>query len=676
MTRPASPSLIVDAKTEMVASAVAQALGQMRFDSGNDYGLLAPKIRTVHSVDERKEILDGFLESARSAALDPGARDRAKQQPDLILQEIGRDDFDRAAARGFQFEPKSDHDFDASRVGATSNPRTWSWSSERTGAGSFSHPLRYRLRLQRFHVELGWNNALAALAAFSIPVLYFGWSTLPLKEEGEELRFLDSSIWHRYVTVPSKLSKFEEIIFRIEEVVENQRRGLYRTVVALEYLDHVLGVLPNLGSGAFGHRRWVRPLPLQSETWAETQADQLEREWATANGSEGSDPMPLQRRILLIDDYAREPLRRVESTTQPTDLEPEFPDQNKADLVERALRRPFADGIKTADTLAAAEEILTAESDSKKTPRRFDMILLDYLLGFNEEGERDYGISLLQNEPYSLKTLHRRGYRGPLGRFWVFPVSVFPMVIESEMASGAFQLQSPEYMLASGADPACTPNLFRFKFLRFLLAQERFASVPSLELSRRLDPSEDPLPAKGGTSDPKNQNKPPAQTSQKSPPEPENRIEPPEADSQESPPEPQKQEEPSAPDSQKGRPAPEPIGPEDARRLYFHFVERQHQLMALKEDHDAESLLAKEILAKFDHESAERAYFSLAALCRYVGWGTGLDHERALDHLDYLTEQLKKMDKGSGDASMPKGLSLDLADRLEKAVSSIAGPYL
>ena len=65
--------------------------------------------------------------------------------------------------------------------------------------------------------------------------------------------------------------------------------------------------------------------------------------------------------------------------------------------------------------------------------------------------------------------------QGPLGKFWIFPVSAFSHAFSAEIQQGRVQNIGTNCHVSSGADPICTPKLFRLKVVRFLKTMMRVA---------------------------------------------------------------------------------------------------------------------------------------------------------------------------------------------------------
>ncbi len=110
--------------------------------------------------------------------------------------------------------------------------------------------------------------------------------------------------------------------------------------------------------------------------------------------------------------------------------------------------------------------------------KTYDVILLDYLLGTGNDDRngREYGYDFLQKLEHSFEAHEGKDdgsplHKGPLGRFWIFPVSSFPFAFADKLRQLGMDGYSDHWLLSGGGDPVCTPELFRFNFLNFVKQQ-------------------------------------------------------------------------------------------------------------------------------------------------------------------------------------------------------------
>lgn len=295
------------------------------------------------------------------------------------------------------------------------------------------------------------------------------------------VKFFDSCIWYRYVPLNCQFEK--NFINVLKEIFGNFDDGyrIYETNVAREFLEFQTRMMVNsyLTGVNGGHASDVTPYKFHSEMFMRDKVYDLDK-------NELNEPYKKIRnfewRALLIDDYGNLPLRTGNKHSGPT----------KKAIIEKSLKYIQQE----TDELHANIEIEIAQPENKKInedkrkqslvagalmkldEKMYDLIFLDYLLGEKniqtDSGEikkrgREYGHELLAIIDDSKAEILKN--KGPLGRFWIFPISAFSYAMLDELREqGIFHL-SEHWHLSSGADPVNTPNLFRYKLYKFMNLQ-------------------------------------------------------------------------------------------------------------------------------------------------------------------------------------------------------------
>jgi len=108
------------------------------------------------------------------------------------------------------------------------------------------------------------------------------------------------------------------------------------------------------------------------------------------------------------------------------------------------------------------------EAKNAMQTEMFDMIFLDYLLGKRDGGAREFGSELLI-EIQNKKDIQENA--GPLGKFWIFPISAFSYAMMDELREQGYGYLSEYWYISGGADPINTPWLFKYKLVKFLNQQ-------------------------------------------------------------------------------------------------------------------------------------------------------------------------------------------------------------
>ena len=293
-------------------------------------------------------------------------------------------------------------------------------------------------------------------------------------------RFWDSSIWHRYVPLNEDFkTNFCEAL---EEIGGYFEQRLYTTNVSLEFLEFQTRMLVNsylasIGEG--GHATDVTPYKFHSETAMKVKADKELNKIK-------SDGENLRWRFLLIDDYAKARLRPCNSNNE---------SKTKQEIIESVLKEKVGNiEICSSDENIGEPAVNLIDWAFEKLEKNmYDIILLDYLLGENKKvkredkrEDREFGSEFLEvlDKIFDEKKDSNLGYsreekikksKGPLGRFWIFPISVFSSAMLDEIHQQGTGHISEHWYLAAGADPVNTPQLFRYNLYRFMNLQIKTA---------------------------------------------------------------------------------------------------------------------------------------------------------------------------------------------------------
>jgi len=434
-----SANIIIDAQSEKVGTALVDCMKMLRVVlTGN-----TPIVASISKPKDRKDLFYSLLGCGKLAE---------QELPWLIMQQV---DLQKIK----NFKPPEYFFADRKKLGKIV-------LDKKRVTDQSSHPLLYRLeahKLQRYIDAIKGNEKpqiAAAYAKFSVPIIYFGYHRL-IKSDDEnlsnpsKLMFMDSSIWHRYYCLLDPLEDLFDIILDMWKWYNDYH--LYETVVALEYLDYSIRTLrsqyiEDFGSHDLAHGSHVCLTPFCSETEvAKNITGNGEKRWNLSSC-----------RYLLVDDFANDELHCCSDTNSVTKLKL----LNDLLELESTTQRPT---IKPKISCVSNVDDAMTKLNEKKGMH--DVILLDYLLGskIGKTG-RSYGTELI----YKLNNEDVPN-RGPLKHFWVFPVSAFSGAFSAELQRGGIQNLGMNYFLSSGADPICTPNLFKYKLLEFVGALQAAA---------------------------------------------------------------------------------------------------------------------------------------------------------------------------------------------------------
>ncbi|MCB9266994.1 MAG: hypothetical protein H6558_18360 [Lewinellaceae bacterium] len=276
-------------------------------------------------------------------------------------------------------------------------------------------------------------------------------------------RFLDSSIWYRYVPLNKEFSE------RLEKALRTigwaYRYNLYAKNVCKEYLEFSNRLLNNSYLAEFGgHASDVFPFKFHLESLMEERAAGIQKRLSGYN---------LQWNFLLIDDFAEFALREGNNKdTSPVKNE----EKCKLKIIEGLINFPLEEQEElspiSADicpqaSVSKAIKHYFSNSDQKIV---YDIILLDYL--FSEpKSSIHYGTELL--EQIADPNNKVKEGKGVFQSYWIHPVSVFSEAMLSDFQEKSLQHFEKDWQLARGADPINTPHLFRCSLYEFMDVQFR-----------------------------------------------------------------------------------------------------------------------------------------------------------------------------------------------------------
>ena len=310
------------------------------------------------------------------------------------------------------------------------------------------------------------------------PVIVKG--TKPLSELSDKRAFfLDSSIWLRYTTAVDEPYHIP---------AEYQR--LYKTANAQETREFKARLCKNSYLQSFdgGHYRNVTPFLFHSETEMEGKTQDI---IPKLKGYSHDRVIP-HWRFLLVDDNAFN-----NETDAVTKIQ-------KCEVISSILRKDFCvvcinednsvacssqkrrcstcapDNAQATICIDCVRSIQDAHKKLKE--RRYDIVLLDYLLGGNTNS-REYGTTLLTDLKKQYEDINKSSCalpdrideyiqsKGPFGKFWIFFISAFSNAISEEMLSKGMHYNTDYWYIARGACPTTTPELFRYNLYSLLYQQ-------------------------------------------------------------------------------------------------------------------------------------------------------------------------------------------------------------
>lgn len=282
------------------------------------------------------------------------------------------------------------------------------------------------------------------------------------------VKFLDSSIWHRYVPLKPAGEETFESRFKavLDKILGYYGQGLYRSVAAVTTLEFNCRMLLNSfieKAGEKGHHEAVTPFKFHSETVMEKKAEDLLRFLGTER-EQHTKLSDLKWNVLMVDDHSDNPLSSV-------DVASAKKHPSKKEIIETLLRTNDLQGVNIPGFTRGDTNIIEKGIELLKQQQSFDIILLDYLLGQSELSPtlKAYGHEFLLEMTTGEK--QHQLHRGPMGRFWIYPISSFPHAFTDKLRQLNIDGSNRRWHIANGGDPVSTPELFRVNFYRLLLRQ-------------------------------------------------------------------------------------------------------------------------------------------------------------------------------------------------------------
>lgn len=302
----------------------------------------------------------------------------------------------------------------------------------------------------------------------------------------KRFKFLDSSIWHRYVPLCPNEETFEDRFLGVfNEITGYWATGLYYTHAAIATLEFQVRMLRHsfiTKTGDRGHDENVTPFKFHSESWMRQKAEEEIRFFTFEGWNGGSLLQQLNWRVLIIDDQAKG--RPVSSVNDKCRLE-------KEELILKPLSDLYTKyNLKLSDKVIAKvphdgeshDDLVRASLDCMREAS-YDIIFLDYLLGNHQfsdyppgnhwlGGRREYGyefiLNLIEENQKSENAGARPVRRDFQGRHWIFQISSFPFAFPDKLNQLGLSHLHEIWHLGHGGDPITTPHLYAYYLYRFM----------------------------------------------------------------------------------------------------------------------------------------------------------------------------------------------------------------
>lgn len=301
-------------------------------------------------------------------------------------------------------------------------------------------------------------------------------------------RFIDSSIWNYYAPIIIKdesikddgsnpdrynFSYFKSAILaiinnscykfqiKVNDTLQNKVSNLYELNVTKEYADINERIfMQSKLMEISGHGKNVSPFLFHSEQKVKSAIKEKEQQ--------KNEILNYKWRILLVDDHAEIPMRIGEKSSTIA----------KLDVIKKAFIELFGAENVTTDIKDSTAKIYIdcastiEEAQNKLKEKKYEIILLDYLLGEKGTG-REYGYELLdwidkqETAPKGDNT--QVDYKkGPDNRFYFMFISAFTTAVSERLLTQGWARNEDYWYIGEGACPINTPYLFQYRLLHIM----------------------------------------------------------------------------------------------------------------------------------------------------------------------------------------------------------------
>ena len=325
------------------------------------------------------------------------------------------------------------------------------------------------------------------------PIIHF--CDASLDELSEIYRYasvIDCSIWNHYVQIKldnesSTISFVDEVQLEnaISDIANYSNRHLYNLVVAKESADLVARMTYASFIKRFpeteGHGDYVSPFVFHSE---QTVRNSLIYEEFRETNKVEQIKKQYRWRILLIDDKA--------VADMGTDITKKIvidglPFNCKVTIIKNVLNgcfdkihiREWNDSSPIADGTECLLEFAQSKDDAilALQDRKYDIILLDYLLDRLPNGKHNYGYQILETiygicDPKAKNKIKDNPIKniqiGPNNRLFFMFTSAYSSAVNERLLAEGLNLSEDYWHISLGACPTNTPQLFLYNIIKLM----------------------------------------------------------------------------------------------------------------------------------------------------------------------------------------------------------------
>lgn len=328
---------------------------------------------------------------------------------------------------------------------------------------------------------------------------------------------MDNSIWNYYYSLETAKDDTDHQVLRgiLCRIAINSFNKLYRLSNSLEYANHNARLIrESYISDPMGHGLNVSPFLFHSEMgrYSKVKEEYIKKD----NLLYHKDHSFIYRwRILLLDDHVLEPMNYVKSESGEKSEEglENKPRKDYVDIIPDKLRI-ISNDIRLVFPNCKIGYVKSDDDDQQiydeKTNalvdksddihivfycmssmdnvvnvlrgRKFEIILLDYLLGERYDGTRQYSYELLNKLADIYKEKKKDTIFGPHGRMYFSFVSAFTTAVNERLLAEGLHKSEKFWYIADGACPTNTPYLFLYNLLHLMEKRIEDMGIKKLSL--------------------------------------------------------------------------------------------------------------------------------------------------------------------------------------------------
>ncbi len=258
-----------------------------------------------------------------------------------------------------------------------------------------------------------------------------------------------------------------------------------------DYRKHIISLFENskIETNKNFHNKFITPFKFHSETLCFEEYEKNKEELAKYCTDKS-----WKWKVLIFDDKADSALGNNSNLTKKNRII-ELLGLTESNEVKNHYKFNL-----TKDQFIHLEiDVLTEIPENLYTKKIYtsDIVLLDYLFEVKSDaGNNDYMYIDKSLNDFLAPADNKRNNHHISGKYWFLPISAYNQAFLDKLNLRNINYYGENYIISLGADPICTPNLFRARFTKLLLLQfkellrkEKPLNELLLEVINKLNPN-------------------------------------------------------------------------------------------------------------------------------------------------------------------------------------------